>query len=93
MSVNLITLEKKSNPKTLKEKIPRINNTSINKNSMFCKNIQFGDKPSIQRKPMCPCGGGCPGCQTNNKSIQAKLKVSQPNDPAYNSTSCRLAYD
>jgi len=31
----------------------------------------------IQSKPMCPCGGGCPGC----KSIQAKLKVSQPNDP------------
>lgn len=33
--------------------------------------------PTIQRKPMCPCGGGCPGC----KSIQAKLKISQPNDP------------
>ncbi len=33
----------------------------------------------IQRKPTCPCGGGCPRCRTS-LPIQAKLKIGQPND-------------
>ncbi len=31
----------------------------------------------IQRTPLCPCGGGCPRCQT---VIQPKLSVGQPGD-------------
>ena len=31
----------------------------------------------IQRKALCPCDGGCPGC---TGMIQAKLKIGQPND-------------
>jgi hypothetical protein len=33
----------------------------------------------IQRKPICPCDGGCPSCQ-NTLLIQPKLTISQPND-------------
>lgn len=32
---------------------------------------------SVQRKPLCPCGGGCPRC---GGAIQAKVKIGQPND-------------
>ena len=32
---------------------------------------------SIQRKPTCPCGGGCPRCAP---AIQPKLMVGAPND-------------
>jgi len=31
----------------------------------------------IQRKPTCPCGGGCPKCEL---SIQPKLKINEPGD-------------
>ncbi len=31
----------------------------------------------IQRKPICPCDGGCPRCAP---VIQAKLRIGQPND-------------
>lgn len=33
--------------------------------------------PVIQRKPLCPCDGGCPRCQG---VIQPKLTVGQPDD-------------
>ncbi len=33
----------------------------------------------IHRKSSCPCGGGCPSCQSK-LPIQAKLSVSQPGD-------------
>ena len=33
--------------------------------------------PAIQRTPVCPCGGGCPGCRT---IIQPKLEVGQQDD-------------
>ena len=36
-------------------------------------------QPIIQRKPGCPCGGGCPGCN-EEESLQAKLKISSPGD-------------
>jgi hypothetical protein len=36
--------------------------------------------PSIQRKMKCSCGGGCPGCQTENSKLQAKFKIGAPND-------------
>lgn len=32
---------------------------------------------AIQRKPSCPCGGGCPRCRG---AIQPKLKINQPGD-------------
>jgi len=35
------------------------------------------DKIMIQRKSLCPCGGGCPRC---SEVIQTKLKISEPND-------------
>ena len=34
---------------------------------------------TIQRKPNCPCGGGCPRCK-NNLTIQPKLKINKPGD-------------
>lgn len=33
----------------------------------------------IQRKPSCPCGGGCPRCK-NTLTIQPKLKINEPGD-------------
>ncbi len=33
--------------------------------------------PIIQRKPICPCDGGCPRC---GGTIQPKLTIGQPND-------------
>ena len=33
--------------------------------------------PIIQRKSICPCGGGCPRCK---EIIQPKLTIGQPND-------------
>lgn len=36
---------------------------------------------TLQRKPNCPCGGGCPGCQQLKSPIQTKLKIGEPNDP------------
>lgn len=33
----------------------------------------------IQRKPSCPCGGGCPRCKAPI-SLQPKLKINEPND-------------
>jgi Domain of unknown function (DUF4157) len=33
--------------------------------------------PIIQRKPICPCDGGCPSC---SEVIQPKLKIGAPND-------------
>lgn len=36
--------------------------------------------PVIMAKMDCACGGTCPGCQ-KKLGIQAKLRVSQPNDP------------
>lgn len=33
----------------------------------------------IQRKPSCPCGGGCPRCR-KSLGIQTKLKISDPGD-------------
>ncbi len=33
--------------------------------------------PIIQRKPICPCDGGCPRCAG---IIQPKLTIGQPND-------------
>ena len=33
----------------------------------------------IQRKPICPCGGGCPRCH-KSLLIQTKLKIGPPND-------------
>jgi len=35
------------------------------------------DKILIQRKPICPCDGGCPCCA---RVIQPKLTIGQPND-------------
>ncbi len=35
--------------------------------------------PAIQRKPLCPCDGGCPRCK-NSGMIQPKLTIGQPND-------------
>lgn len=34
---------------------------------------------TIQRKPNCPCGGGCPRCK-NNLTIQTKLKINELGD-------------
>jgi hypothetical protein len=31
----------------------------------------------LQRKPICPCDGGCPRCAS---VIQTKLTIGQPND-------------
>ncbi len=33
--------------------------------------------PTVQRKPVCPCGGGCPRCA---EVIRPKLTIGQPND-------------
>lgn len=33
----------------------------------------------IQRKPTCPCGGGCPRCE-EELPIQSKLKINKPGD-------------
>ncbi len=33
--------------------------------------------PTVQRKPVCPCDGGCPRCAG---IIQPKLTIGQPND-------------
>ncbi len=38
-----------------------------------------GNIKSIQRKPLCPCDGGCPRCK-NGGMIQPKLTIGQPND-------------
>jgi len=35
--------------------------------------------PIVQRKPLCPCDGGCPRC-TNGGTIQPKLTIGQPDD-------------
>ncbi len=35
--------------------------------------------PTIQRKPFCPCDGGCPRCKGGGM-IQPKLTIGQPND-------------
>ena len=53
----------------------------LKKNQLFINQnpIQTITKvPQIQRKPICPCGGGCSAC---TQKIQTKLKVSHPNDP------------
>jgi hypothetical protein len=34
---------------------------------------------SVQRKPICACGGGCPGC-LGGLVIQPKLRIGQPDD-------------
>jgi len=35
----------------------------------------------IQRKPNCPCGGGCPRCKEKEEAIiQPKFKINKPND-------------
>ncbi|MGQ3685014.1 MAG: eCIS core domain-containing protein [Candidatus Loosdrechtia sp.] len=34
---------------------------------------------TIQRKPNCPCGGGCPRCR-NDLTIQPKIKINEPGD-------------
>ena len=34
------------------------------------------DGPLLQRQPACPCGGGCPRCQT----APSDLKISEPGD-------------
>lgn len=56
-----------------KQKIQDKNNTKHYDNNRL-KIKPVNQNQIIQTKPICPCGGGCPGC------IQAKLKVSQPDD-------------
>jgi hypothetical protein len=34
----------------------------------------------LNRKSSCACGGGCPSCREDELPVQAKLKISQPND-------------
>lgn len=48
---------------------PKANSFSTTHNSDFV----------IQRKPGCPCGGGCPSCK-EEATIQTKLKIGEPND-------------
>ena len=36
-------------------------------------------QPIVQRKSACPCGGGCPACQSK-PAIQTKLSISAPGD-------------
>ena len=51
--------------------------------------LHFGsvEHVSVQRKPLCPCGGGCPRC---SGVIQAKLMIGQPND-VYEQEADRIA--
>ena len=57
---------------------PRISNIKGNSTSSF-----------IQRKPVCPCDGGCPSCVSNDRYSKANtsdvnlqsLRVSKPSDP------------
>ncbi len=41
--------------------------------------FSFFAHPFLQRKPSCPCGGGCPRCNAPI-SLQPKLKINEPND-------------
>jgi len=34
----------------------------------------------IQMKQACACGGSCPRCRGDELPVQARLRVSQPND-------------
>jgi hypothetical protein len=38
------------------------------------------EAPLIQRKSACACGGDCPRCLGDELPVQAKLRISQPND-------------
>lgn len=38
------------------------------------------ERPVIQRKSACACGGYCPRCQAQNLNIQPKLNVGAPDD-------------
>ncbi len=56
---------------------------SNNNHSRYKSNYPVHQSASvmpIQRKPPCPCGGGCPRCQQGKLPIQAKLKIGAPND-------------
>ena len=48
---------------------PQANSFSTTQNNGFV----------IQRKPACPCGGGCSRCK-EEATIQPKLKIGEPND-------------
>ena len=39
----------------------------------------FPSSAMLQRKPGCPCGGGCPRCQ-EQALLQPKLKINEPGD-------------
>ena len=38
------------------------------------------EAPLIQRKSACTCGGNCPRCREDELPVQARLRISQPND-------------
>ena len=50
------------------------------KQSKFSPSFLSKDNTIIQRKPTCPCGGGCPRCQQGELLIQTKLRIGAPND-------------
>lgn len=53
----------------------------VSKISPIYSNHNVSVSPEIQRKPTCPCGGGCPRCkEEQNLSIQSRLKIGSAND-------------
>ncbi|MGH7807800.1 MAG: DUF4157 domain-containing protein, partial [Thermodesulfobacteriota bacterium] len=44
----------------------------------------------LQRRPSCPCGGGCPRCKDNHFPVHPKLKINEAGD-RYEQESDRVA--
>ncbi len=57
-------------------------NQSNNNNSYKSRYPLHHSEPVmlIQRRPTCPCGGGCPRCQQGKLPNQPKLKIGASND-------------
>ena len=83
--MTLALAKKPSHDKAHKHKSEVVRNSSITSQSTNPP-LSFS---TIQRKPSCPCGGGCPKCK-DAFLIQPKLKISEPGDN-YEQEADRLA--
>lgn len=72
--MTLALAKKPSHDKAHKHKSEVVRNSSITSQST---NPPLS-LTTIQPKPVCPCGGGCPKCKDNHHLLQPKLKVNEP---------------